>query len=489
MSDSKLNLLSFSGKTRILHLTWFAFFLTFLVWFNHAPLLIAIKDSMGLSDQQIKTLLILNVALTIPARIIVGMLVDAIGPRRMFSVLLFVSSVLCFGFALADSYEQLALMRFLLGFSGAGFVIGIRLISEWFPAKQLGVTEGIYGGWGNFGSAAAAITLPSLALLFGGDDGWRYAVGVTGVLTLLYSAVFYFSVSDTPKGSTYFKPKKNGAMEVTSKGDFFLYLVMNIPMYAALAVLAWKLGPGNTAMLSAGFVNAVYAVLASLYLFQTVRIYQVNKHVFYTQTPEIDRYSFKQVAVLNLAYMVTFGSELAVISMLPLFFMDTFDLSIVTAGLLGSSFGIMCVMARPGGGWLSDKLGRRTTLLVVLVGLVAGYLLMSRIDSSWPVALAVLATVVCALFVHFGTGAVFAVVPLVKRRLTGQIAGMTGAYGNVGGVVFLTVLSFVSPMVFFLVIAGASLGTLLVVALFLEEPQGHMAEVLPDGTVQMIKVT
>jgi NNP family nitrate/nitrite transporter-like MFS transporter len=489
MSDSKLNLLSFSGKTRILHLTWFAFFLTFLVWFNHAPLLIAIKDSMGLSDQQIKTLLILNVALTIPARIIVGMLVDAIGPRRMFSILLFVSSVLCFGFALADSYEQLALMRFLLGFSGAGFVIGIRLISEWFPAKQLGVTEGIYGGWGNFGSAAAAITLPSLALLFGGDDGWRYAVGVTGVLTLLYSAVFFFSISDTPKGSTYFKPKKNGAMEVTSKGDFFLYLVMNIPMYAALAVLAWKLGPSNTAMLSAGFVNAVYAVLASLYLFQTVRIYQVNKHVFYTEAPEIDRYSFKQVAVLNLAYMVTFGSELAVVSMLPLFFMDTFDLSIVTAGLLGSSFGIMCVMARPGGGWLSDKLGRRKTLLIVLAGLVAGYLLMSRIDSSWPVALAVLATVICASFVHFGTGAVFAVVPLVKRRLTGQIAGMTGAYGNVGGVVFLTVLSFVSPMVFFLVIAGASLLTLLVVALFLEEPQGHMAEVLPDGTVQMIEVT
>jgi NNP family nitrate/nitrite transporter-like MFS transporter len=161
----------------------------------------------------------------------------------------------------------------------------------------------------------------------------------------------------------------------------------------------------------------------------------------------------------------------------------------VTAGLLGSSFGTMCILARPGGGWLSDKLGRKTTLLVVLVGLVAGYVLMSFIDSSWPVALAVLATVVCALFVHFGTGAVFAVVPLVKRRLTGQIAGMTGAYGNVGGVIFLTVLSFVSPMTFFLVIAGASLVTLVVVALFLDEPEGHMAEVLPDGTVQMIKVT
>jgi len=325
--------------------------------------------------------------------------------------------------------------------------------------------------------------------LIGGDDGWRYAVGLTGMMALIYSVIFYFSVTDTPKGSTYFKPKKNGAMEVTSKGDFFLYLVMNIPMYAALAVLAWKLGPSNTGMLSAGFVNSAYALLAGLYLFQAVRIYQVNKHVFTSVIPEIDRYSFRQVAVLDLAYMVTFGSELAVVSMLPLFFKDTFDLSIVTAGLLGSFFGTMCLVARPGGGWISDKLGRKTTLVVVLAGLVVGYLLMSQIGSNWPVALAVLVTVFCALFVHFGTGAVFAVVPLVKRRLTGQIAGMAGAYGNVGGVTFLTVLSFVSPMIFFMVIAGSALVTLVVVAFFLEEPEGHMAEILPDGTVQMIEVT
>ena len=85
MSNPQFKLLSFSGKNRILHLTWFAFFLTFLVWFNHAPLLVAIRDSMGLSDQQIKMLLILNVALTIPARIIIGMLVDAFGPRLIYS--------------------------------------------------------------------------------------------------------------------------------------------------------------------------------------------------------------------------------------------------------------------------------------------------------------------------------------------------------------------------------------------------------------------
>lgn len=488
MSENKLNLFSFSGNTRILHLSWMAFFITFLVWFSHAPLLVSIRETFGLTDQEIKALLILNVALTIPARVIVGMLVDAFGPRRMFSLLLFISSFLCFGFAFANSYEQLALMRFLLGFVGAGFVIGIRMISEWFPAKQLGLAEGIYGGWGNAGSAAAAIALPTLALMYGGDDGWRYAVATTGVLALIYSAVYFFSVTDTPKGSTYFKPKKSGAMEVSSVGDFFLYIVMNIPMYAALAVLTWKLGPDNLKMLSGVVSTIIYCVLAGLFIFQTIRIYQINGHVFRRAVPEIDRYKFKQVAVLNLSYMVTFGSELAVISMLPLFFMDTFDMTMVQAGLVASIFAGLNLVMRPAGGLLSDKYGRKRTLVVILAGLALSYFLMGQIDEQWTLLAAVGIIIICSLFVNAGNGAVFAVVPLIKRRLTGQVAGMSGAYGNVGAVCFLTVLSFVSPQVFFFVIGGAALFSLLIAMLFMEEPSGQMAEVMPDGTVQMIDV-
>ena len=489
MSDAKFNLLSFSGKTRILHLSWFAFFLTFVVWFSHAPLMASIRDTFGLTDQEVKALLILNVALTIPARIIIGMLVDAFGPRRIYSMLLFVSSFLCFGFAFADDYEQLALMRFLLGFVGAGFVIGIRMISEWFPAKQVGLAEGIYGGWGNFGSAAAALTLPTVALWYGGDDGWRYAVATTGVMILIYSVVYFFSVTDTPKGSTYFKPKKSGGMEVSSKGDLILYILMNIPLYAALAVLTWKLGPSNLSMLGEGVTLTAYALLGGLFIFQTLRIYQINKHVLSGPVPEIDRYKFKQVAVLDLAYLVTFGSELAVVSMLPLFFMDTFELSMVQAGMLASGYAFMNLVARASGGLASDKIGRKKSLAVLITGLSIGYFIMSQIDSSWPLLLAVAATMACSFFVQSGEGAVFAMVPLVKRRLTGQVAGMAGAYGNVGAVTFLTVLSFVSPSVFFMVIGGAAVVVLAVVLLFLDEPEGHMTEVLPDGTVQMIEVT
>ncbi|OGT20451.1 MAG: MFS transporter [Gammaproteobacteria bacterium RBG_16_57_12] len=488
MSENKFTLFAFSGKTKILHMSWIAFFITFIIWFSHAPLLVAIRETFGLSDQEIKALLILNVALTIPARIIIGMLVDAYGPRRIFSLLLIISGLLCLGFAFADSYQQLALMRFLMGFTGAGFVIGIRLVSEWYPAKQSGIAAGIYGGWGNAGSAAAAVTLPTLALWFGGADGWRYAIATSGIIALIYALVFYYSVSDTPKGSTYFKPKKSGAMEVSSAWDFFQYLLLNIPMYAVLAVLAWKLGPANLRLLSAGVCTFIYITLAGIYLFQAMRIFRVNGHVFKQSVPELERYKFKQVTVLSLAYMVTFGSELAVISMLPLFFMDTFKLPAVAAGLIASVFAGLNFVLRPAGGWLSDQYGRKRTLVVILAGLIAGYFLMSLIDSSWSIAAAVAVTIFASLFVNAGNGAVFAIVPLIKRRLTGQIAGMAGAYGNVGGVVFLTVLSFVSPGAFFLVIALAAVVCLAATVLFLDEPEGQMVEVLPDGTVHMIEV-
>jgi len=489
MSQNDFNLLFFSGKMRTLHLTWFAFFLTFVMWFNHAPLMASMRDALNLTPQEIKVLLILNVALTIPARILIGMLVDAFGPRRMYSLLLLVSAFLCFGFAVADSFERMAVMRFLMGFVGAGFVIGIRMVGEWFPAKQVGLAEGIYGGWGNFGSAAAAMTLPILALMFGGENGWRYAIGLTGSLSLVYSVIYYLSVTDTPKGSTYFKPKKNGAMEVTSKGDLFLYLIMNIPMYAALALLAWKLGPANLKLIGPGATVLMYTALILVYVFQTHRIFQINRKLFTEPVPDLERYKFKQVAILDLAYLVTFGSELAVVSMLPLFFKDTFAISLVAAGLLASGYAFMNLFARPGGGLISDRFGRKRAMMILLFGLSSGYFLMSWIDSSWSILPAVIVTMACSFFVQSGEGAVFAMVPLVKRRLTGQVAGMAGAYGNVGAVVYLTVLSFVSPQIFFLVIAGSAVVTLVLVKLFLEDPQGHMVEVLPDGTVQMIEVT
>ncbi|MFQ3189223.1 MAG: NNP family nitrate/nitrite transporter-like MFS transporter [Paraglaciecola sp.] len=488
-NDSKMNLLNFADpKIKTLHITWFAFFLTFVVWFSHAPLMVFIKEAFDLSSAQVKALLILNVALTIPARIVIGILVDKYGPRIIYSCLLVSSSFICTGFAMAESFEQLALFRFLLGFVGAGFVIGIRLVGEWFPAKQVGIAEGIYGGWGNFGSAAGAMTLPTLALAFGGDDGWRYALGLTGIIAGVYGIFFYFAARNTPKGSTYFKPKKSGGLEVTSWKDFYFYIFMNIPMYIALAVLAWKLSPTGVKLLTTETMYIMWVSLLLLFIVQVKAIWHVNKENLTHGVADIEKYDFKQVAILDVSYFVTFGSELAVVSMLPLFFLETFEgLSAVQAGMLASGFAFMNLVARPTGGWFSDKFGRRKSLMILVGGLTVGYMVLSQVDGTWMIPLAVLATMACSFFVQAGEGAVFAIVPLVKRRMTGQIAGMAGAYGNVGAVTYLTVLSFVDYSTFFMVIA-ASAAVIFFATMFLSEPKGHMAEVNADGTVELIDV-
>ena len=486
-NSSGLNMLNFKDSSiKTLHLTWFAFFLTFMMWFSHAPMKPFIMEAFALTTAQWKALLILNVALTIPARIVIGMLVDKFGPRAVYSLLLACSAFLCWGFAFAQSYEQLALFRFLCGFIGAGFVIGIRMVGEWFPARTVGLAEGVYGGWGNFGSAAAAWTLPALAAyVYGGDDGWRYAIATTGVVALFYSFVFYSKARNTPKGSTYFKPKKTGGLEVSNKRDFWFYIAMNIPMYLCLAVLAWKLSPAGVGLLTESTKNILWVVLVTLFVFQFYQIYNVNKDSLKNGVSEHDQYKFKQVAILDWAYFVTFGSELAVVSMLPAFFMETFDLSPVLAGLLGGGFALMNLVARPSGGYLSDRFGRKKTLTILIIGLIAGYLIMSQVGSGWFIIFAILAVLMCSFFVQAGEGAVFAMVPLVKRRMTGQIAGMVGAFGNVGGVTFLTVYSFVDASTFFMVIAASAVVCLVMVQ-FIEEPEGHMTEVMEDGTVLKI---
>ncbi len=462
--------------------------MAFVVWLGLGPMMPFIKEALELTDQQAKVLLILNVAMTIPARIVVGMLVDKFGPRIMYTSILVLGGAVSIAFAWAQSYEELALLRFLSGFIGAGFVVGIRMISEWFPARQTGIAQGVYGGWGNFGSAGAALTLPFIAMNIDGDNGWRIALTCASVTAIVYGLYYFFVVTDTPKGSTYFKPKKMGAMEVTSGRDMLLYMLMNIPLFLALGVLAWKLSPEQMGLINISTTYIIYFVLSALYAVQVWKIWSVNSHLLKKPVPELHRYKFKQVAILDWAYLVTFGTELALVSILAMFYVSWFDMPKISAALLAGIYPFLNLIARPGGGWISDKIGRRLTLIIVFFGITGSFFVLGMADKSWPVWLVVGITLVAGVFSQAGSGAVYAMAPLVQRRMTGQIAGMVGAYGNVGAVVFLTVNSLVDYNHFFLIIALTSAFVLVLILFFLEEPSGQMAETMPDGSVQLIDV-
>lgn len=507
----KFKILDFKqGKIKTLHYTWIAFFFTFYVWFNMAPLATTMLDSISwLTKEHIKILAICNVALTIPARIVVGSLIDKFGPRRVFSGLMIICSIPVFFFAFGNSFIQLLIARLFLGTIGAGFVIGIKMMAIWFPKHMIGRAEGFYAGWGNFGSAFAAMTLPWIAItVFGdwfglGNEGWRYAMAINGFVSLIYGIAYLYLVKDFPPNKDIQFSKKAGPMKVTSYTDLIQYIVWSFPLVGAMGLLAWRIGKiqldGNP-IFSTTILYIIYGILGLIYIVHVLKLLKVNLPDLKAGIPKNKKYPWSSVAALNSTYFANFGAELAVVSMLPMFFENVFrnltssDGSLIMtatlAGLMAASFAFVNLIARPLGGYLSDKMkNRKRTMLVYMIGIAIGFFLMAIIgkygpvdengvqtllpmfDGVWWLVVAILITILCSMFVQGAEGATFAIIPMIKRGMTGQIAGMAGAYGNVGAVVYLVIYSTVDDKTFFYIIAGGAVLSFIHCLVFLKNPE------------------
>jgi len=464
-------------EIKALHLTWIAFFISFYVWFNMAPLATTmIKETGWLMAKELKVLAICNVALTIPARLLVGMAQDKWGPRRVFSILMVLCAIPALFFAFGNSFMQLLISRLVLSSIGASFVVGIHMTALWFKPRDIGFAEGFYAGWGNFGSAGAAMTIPTLALtFFGGANGWRYSIATSGVIMLLYGIFYWFAITDGPPGAVHTRPRRVVAMEVSSYLDMVKLALYTVPMVGILSILVWRIT-------TLGFIGSTgatiaYLVIAAVVIFQISQVFMVNLPILKKGVPVDDRYNFNQVAALNTTYFANFGAELAVVSMLPAFFEGIFSLSPTSAGLIASSFAFVNLFARPLGGFLSDRMkSRKLIMLIYMFGIAAGFFGMALINSAWPVVLATALTIACSMFVQGAEGATFAIIPMIKRRITGQISGMAGAYGNVGAVFYLTVLTFVEPNQFFYIISAGAFFSFVFCLIYLREPHGGFAE-------------
>lgn len=464
-------------EIRALHLTWIAFFITFYVWFNMAPLASSMLASADwLTRDDIRLFAIANVALTIPARIIVGMALDRWGPRRVFSVLMVSMAVPTLFFAFGTTAMQLFMARLIMSSVGASFVVGIHMTALWFKPRDIGFAEGFYAGWGNFGSAAAAMTIPTVALVvFGGDNGWRYAVATSAVIMAAYGVFYWFAITDGPTADTHKKPRKSATLEVSSYRDLALLVVFTVPMVGILSILVYRVQ-------LMGYIDALtasicYAAIVVVVIYQVWQVLRVNLPILKKGVPEDDRYPFSSVAALNTTYFANFGAELAVVSMLPLFFLETWGLSPVAAGMIAASFAFVNLVARPMGGLVSDRMGnRRFVMLAYMLGIAVGFAMMGLLNSSWPLIIAIAITIGCSFFVQGAEGATFGIIPSIKRRVTGQIAGMAGAYGNVGAVFYLFVFMFVETSTFFFIIAGGALFSWVVCLIWLKEPEGGFGD-------------
>lgn len=474
------------GRWKMLNLAWISFFLTFVVWYNLGSFSSTIARVLHLTKEQSQVLLLCNLALTIPARVAVGMLVDRFGPRRTYAWLLGLACIPCLAMAVSTHFWQLVICRLLISCIGAGFVVGIRMVGEWFDAREIGTAEGIYGGLGNFGMAAATFGLPLIALLFGPDNGWRWATAFSGLMCLAWAFFFYAHAIDSPPGKEFKKAKKKGALEVTSRGDLAALVFMQVPMILCLGITVWRLV--RVHFLAPWVSYVLYALLAALLVQQVNKILSVNRSVASGERPpEEERYPFAQVAILCLCYATTFGGELAVEQMLPAYFEKMFGVSVAIAGVMGAGFAFANFIARPLGGILGDHLGRKPIMIVTLGGSALGFLCMPYINSHWHLTAAMAVVVTVGFFLMAGNGANFCIAPLIRKPLTGQIAGLIGAYGSVGSVCFMTIFLLTDVHTFF--VSMAVVGAVAFACCFLiREPAGrkNMAAVVPATSAPAI---
>jgi len=455
-----------------LHKTWIAFFITFYVWFNMAPLASTIMKDTGLTLDQLKILAICNVALTVPMRVVVGMLCDRIGPRKTFCIVMWAMALPCVGFALASTYTEMLIARIILSAVGTGFVVGIAMTSLWFKPRDAGFSQGVEAGLGNWGSSLAAITMPILALTVLGS--WRWAIATSGIIMFLYGVYYWFAITDGPKGFVRPISRKAQAIEVSTWGDLILAILWTIPIWGVLSLLVRMVA--KKGFITADVSYILYAIIVGMVLYQIFGLLKVNMPILKRGVPEDDRYRFTQVGTLNASYVVTFGAELAVISMLPMFFQKTFEMTPVMAGLFGSMFAMLNFFSRALGGYVSDRTPtRKLAHLIYLAGVTGGFVLMSMITSQWPLALAVLVVFICAMFVTGGCGTTFALIPFVKRRITGNVAGYAGAYGNVGAVVYTSAYVTLTDSEFFLMIGATAAAVFVFCLFFMKEPAGAFA--------------
>ena len=125
-----------------------------------------------------------------------GVLIDRLGTRRGFLVIMVFWSLACASHGLATSVWMLAGSRFLLGAGeGGGFPAATKVIAEWFPVRERSTAMGIV----NAGTAVGAVVAPPAIAAILIYSNWRWvfvACGAVGLVWAVWWSSFFKATED-----------------------------------------------------------------------------------------------------------------------------------------------------------------------------------------------------------------------------------------------------------------------------------------------------
>lgn len=113
-----------------------------------------------------------------------GKLIDVLGTRKGFLLIMIWWSLACASQGLATSVPTLAVCLFLLGMGeGGGFPAATKAMAEWFPAHERSTAMGMM----NAGTAVGAVAAPPLIALTLAHLNWRWVFFLAGAVGLLWT--------------------------------------------------------------------------------------------------------------------------------------------------------------------------------------------------------------------------------------------------------------------------------------------------------------
>lgn len=128
-------------------------------------------------------------------RILLGILVDRFGSRRVGIASLFLTLLpLAIAWRAAGTYEALEFVGFFLGLAGASFAVSLPLASRWYPPHMQGIAMGIAGA-GNSGTVIATLFAPILAKNY----GWHSVFGILMIPVTLALIAYTLLAKDPPE--------------------------------------------------------------------------------------------------------------------------------------------------------------------------------------------------------------------------------------------------------------------------------------------------
>mmetsp|Transcript_12340 Transcript_12340/g.17578 ORF Transcript_12340/g.17578 Transcript_12340/m.17578 type:complete len:440 (+) Transcript_12340:332-1651(+) len=364
---------------RAFHCSWWSFFVAFFIWFAIAPLLTEVRETLGISKQQVWTSNICSVAGTIFMRFINGPLCDKYGARLLMGGILCFASIPCALTGLVQGATSLAILRFFIGLGGSTFVMCQYWSTAMFSKEVAGTANALVGGWGNLGGGVTQLVMGSVLFpLFktgmSASTAWRTVCIVPAVVGFATGITITLISDDCPKGN-YSELKKRGTMANVSAAASF--------RDGALDFNTWLL-----------FVQ----------------------------------------------YACCFGVELTMNNAAATYFKEEFGQSTESAAAIASIFGWMNLFARGLGGFTSDKfnskMGMRGRLIWQSVCLLIEGAMVLVFANTKSLAVSIIILVIFSSFVQAAEGSTYGIVPYVNPPATGSISGIVGAGGNCGAVAF-----------------------------------------------------